>query len=350
MAGSEHKTVDLVALDKVVFVGHFETGPGGLQVFDDCFDFEQAFLPLSSGHPVVYAVHGHFLNGGKRLHFIRAASPTVHDLIQALMALEQSGERFHLIAAPGFDDALAHEALRVYCARNNPCLAWLDFPRAGDFLRSEVIPSEIVFGCAPNVMVEGCEVSASAHVLGLMLKNERLFGLNYPLHSSSLKGVQGVSEPAAELRGLNVLRGGASVSIDSLVRADPVNPRSACVARVLGQIAESVAVGTQWAFDQRAQPGLSGALGQCLETFMTRLLDKGLIWERSSFFDWHIVSVNERWLIFELSFCLDSSGARSHVLIGHWGPGYHAPYDVVILSEAERRRLGARVQYSASSA
>src|SRR5262245_46992106 len=100
--------------------------------FDNWTQFRNAFAPIgATSTPLSQAVYGFFLNSGTRCCVVNIGKD--ESLVgdgttrQGLGIFEQS-DGISIVAAPGYSDAAAHDAVMVHCEKMEDRVAILDGP------------------------------------------------------------------------------------------------------------------------------------------------------------------------------------------------------------------------------
>lgn len=278
-----------------------------LSQFDREFVRDQADTNLS------YAVQGFFQNGGSRCYVVNVGDG---DLTTGLQVLEQYDE-VAIVAAPGYTDAAAYDAVLTHCEGLEDRVAVLDAPVEVSEL-SRLTEVAIVQPDAPGESTPGLRARASAygtfyfpwiavpvargqppvfvppsgHVAGIWARTDALRGVHKAPANEIVRGAVGLKYQITRAQqgelnraGVNCIRffgrEGIKVWGARTLAGDPAW-RYLNVRRLFNMIKESIKEGTNWiVFEPNAYP-LWEDIKRDITNFLTTLWRAGALMGRTA--------------------------------------------------------------------
>ncbi len=282
--------------------------------------FVKEFCPPGTpSTPLARAVYGYFENGGRRCFIVNIgdSESLVGDARkrQGVAVLEEVSE-VAMVAAPGFANAMAWDALLTHCQKLRDRFAILDAPEdvyeVGRL--TQVTTGEGGKGLHPRVSDQGCgayyypwfstpdplgdgkklvNVPPSGHIAGIYARTDVTRGVHKAPANEVVRGalrlVRDVTpEEQGELNqmGVNCIRyfprGGIRVwGARTVAPPDNGDWRYINVRRLFNFVEESIALGTNWTVFEPNDPTLWKSIRRDVSAFLLRLWRDGALMGRT---------------------------------------------------------------------
>jgi uncharacterized protein len=290
--------------------------------------FVREFVPAGGvGTPLVHAVYGFFLNGGSRCFIVNVGkdSPISGGATggrQGLQLLEEVDE-VAIVAAPGYADAAAYDALLSHCEKLKNRVAILDppedvkdisqFEQVATILPAANPPADTPKGLRPRMSDGGygafyfprilvsnpfasngqrVAVAPSGHMAGVWARTDATRGVHKAPANETLRGAldltyrltdeeQGVLNPL----GVNCIRyfsrEGIRVWGARTLAASSSEWRYINVRRLFNMIEESIIGGTRWIVFEPNDRTLWKSIRRDVGAFLTRVWRDGALMGRT---------------------------------------------------------------------
>lgn len=281
-------------------------------------EFVNAFASADNlaGTPLAYAVYGFFVNGGRRCYVVAVGkndpivgTPEKRAGLDLLAAIDEIA----IVAAPGFTDSAAHDALLTHCENAADRVAILDGPeRVDDIARLTVVATENGEGARsrqskggygayyypwlrianPFNPSETITTAPSGHVAGIWARTDATRGVHKAPANEVVRGALGVTHVITQQEqevlnpaGVNVIRfftrEGVLVWGARTVADGSSEWRYLNVRRLFNMIEESIATSTRWIVFEPNDRTLWKSIRRDISAFLMRLWQAGALMGRT---------------------------------------------------------------------
>lgn len=279
--------------------------------------------PGSAGTPLACAVYGFFQNGGGRCYVVNiGAEPFLVGDAQGRKGLDllEPVDEVAIVAAPGFHDAAAYEALLSHCEKLRDRFAILDGPSQAASLAQltqvatvkradqgeepaglRARQSDGGYGAFyyPWITIQDpfnpkqtIAVAPSGHVAGVYARNDALRGVHKAPANELIRGALGVSarithqeQETLNPNGVNCIRffqnEGIRVWGARTVAASSSEWRYVSSRRLFNMIEESIARSTRWVVFEPNDVSLWKAIRRDVTAFLTLIWRQGALMGRT---------------------------------------------------------------------
>ncbi|MBI4538137.1 MAG: phage tail sheath family protein [Gemmatimonadetes bacterium] len=322
------RPIEGVGTSTAAFVGHAPAE--GARVHDavainNWSQFVREFVPEGSRSTALsHAIFGFFQNGGRRCYVVNVGaetSVTGGGRTRKGVDVLETVDEVAIVAAPGFADASAYDALLSHCEKLKDRVAILDAPcqvpniealtqvgsvqkgrrREGEEaeetkgLRPRVSPGgygAFYYPCItvrdslpPNELVD---IPPSGHIAGIYARNDATRGVHKAPANEPVRGALNVTYRVTDeeqgllnQNGVNCLRffsrEGVTVYGARTVAEAASEWRYVNVRRLFNMVEESIARGTRWTVFEPNDPSLWKAIRRDVGSFLTRVWRDGAL-------------------------------------------------------------------------